>query len=319
MIVAIQGYAQTVDISSLPFSVQDSLKKITETEDQRIKAMVYSNTGSYYWRSRGDSAMLYLSKAEKIAKENNFIDLLPRIYFYKGSVNLFLTGNYPMGLYHGFEQLKYSTLMQDRPKAPGEDVYSRNIYPAYLNIALCYAYLGNNEKANEYINKIPQDIYIPEKFDKFLTQCKNENINWNEESKRLFLTFLVRYYIVINEYEKVKLFNQMLKQFLGDYAERTPAYLLFKAILMMNDKMYDSAAYYYKIGIDISNKAKNYKQFSESNLGLAQAYTNLGNIDSAIYFASNVLRLTGDYTYTCLLYTSPSPRDRTRSRMPSSA
>jgi hypothetical protein len=34
MIVAIQGYAQTLDISSLPFSVQDSLKKITETEDQ---------------------------------------------------------------------------------------------------------------------------------------------------------------------------------------------------------------------------------------------------------------------------------------------
>ena len=26
-----------------------------------------------------------------------------------------------------------------------------------------------------------------------------------------------------------------------------------------------------------------------------------------------------DYVYTCLLYTSPSPRDRTRSRMPSSA
>ena len=30
--------------------------------------------------------------------------------------------------------------------------------------------------------------------------------------------------------------------------------------------------------------------------------------------------LGGSYTvYTCLLYTSPSPRDRTRSRMPSSA
>ena len=26
-----------------------------------------------------------------------------------------------------------------------------------------------------------------------------------------------------------------------------------------------------------------------------------------------------DYIFTCLLYTSPSPRDRTRSRMPSSA
>jgi sigma-B regulation protein RsbU (phosphoserine phosphatase) len=285
MIVAIQGYAQSLNS---PFSVQDSLKKIAGTKDQRIKAIVYSNTGSYYRLSNGDSAMLYLSKAEKIAKENNFIDLLPRIYFHMVSVNLALTGNYPLGLYHGFEHLKYSTLMQDRPKAPGEDVFSKNIYLAYLNIVISYAYLGNNEKANEYINKIPQDIYIPEKFDKFLTQSKNENITWNEETKRLFLTLLVRYYITINEYEKVKLFNQTLKQFLGDNPERYPAYLLFKALLMMNDKMYDSAAYYYKIGIDISIKGNNYKQVSESNLGLAQVYTNLGNIDSAIYFASNV-------------------------------
>ena len=29
--------------------------------------------------------------------------------------------------------------------------------------------------------------------------------------------------------------------------------------------------------------------------------------------------ITGNQTQTCLLYTSPSPRDRTRSRMPSSA
>ena len=237
VIVAIQGYAQSYNVSSLPFSVQDSLKKIAKTEDQRIKAMVYFNTGSYYRLSNGDSAMLYLSKAEKIAKENKFIDLLPRIYSIIASVNNSVIGNYPMGLYHGFEQLKYSTLMQDRPKAPGEDVYSRNIYLAYLDIALSYAYLGNKEKANEYINKIPQDIYIPEKFDKFLTQCKNENINWTEESQRLFLTLLVRYYITINEYDKAKLFNQMLKQFFGDKVERSPAYLLFKAILMMNDKM----------------------------------------------------------------------------------
>jgi hypothetical protein len=64
---------------TLPFSVQDSLKKIAETEDQRIKAIVYSNMGIHYWRSRADSAMLYLSKAEKIAKKKNYIDLLPKI------------------------------------------------------------------------------------------------------------------------------------------------------------------------------------------------------------------------------------------------
>ena len=298
VIVAIQGYAQTLDISSLPFIVQDSLKKIAKTEDQRIKAMVYFNMGSSLRLSNGDSAMLYLSKAEKIAKENNFIDLLPMIYSIITIVDNNVIGNYPMGLYHGFEQLKYSTLMQDRPKISGEDVYSRNIYFAYLNIAISYAFLGNTEKANEYINKIPQDIYIPEKFDKFLTQCKNENINWTEESQRLFLTLLVRYYITINEYDKAKLFNQMLKQFFGDKVERSPAYLLFKAILMMNDKMYDSAVYYYKRNIDIAIKKKDLKFVLESNLGIANAYNSLGATDSAIFYSKNVIDLSKNSTYS---------------------
>ena len=42
------------------------------------------------------------------------------------------------------------------------------------------------------------------------------------------------------------------------------------------------------------------------------------NVDVAIITnEDNVYYLTG--YYDCLLYTSPSPRDRTRSRMPSSA
>ncbi len=61
--LGIQGDAQSYLPWTLPFSVQDSLKKIAETEDQRIKAIVYSNTGIHYWRSRADSAMMYLSKA----------------------------------------------------------------------------------------------------------------------------------------------------------------------------------------------------------------------------------------------------------------
>ncbi len=182
MIVAIHGYAQTYNEYSLPFSLQDSLKKIAGTEDQRIKAIVYSNMGSYYWRSRGDSAMLYLSKAEKIAKEKKYSDLLPKIYFFMGNVDSQLTGNYPLGLYHGFEQLKYSSLMEDRPKMSGEDVYSRNIYLAYLNIAISYAYLGNTEKAKEYMNKIPQDIYIAEKWDEFIKNSNRNNILWDNRT-----------------------------------------------------------------------------------------------------------------------------------------
>ena len=37
------------------------------------------------------------------------------------------------------------------------------------------------------------------------------------------------------------------------------------------------------------------------------------------YMTAALTDIYGDVPYTCLLYTSPSPRDRTRSRMPSSA
>ena len=42
-----------------------------------------------------------------------------------------------------------------------------------------------------------------------------------------------------------------------------------------------------------------------------------GVIHSALLQAASEGKIK--YEYTCLLYTSPSPRDRTRSRMPSSA
>ena len=301
MIVAIHGYAQTYNEYSLPFSLQDSLKKIAGTEDQRIKAIVYSNMGSYYWRSRGDSAMLYLSKAEKIAKEKKYSDLLPKIYFFMGNVDSQLTGNYPLGLYHGFEQLKYSSLMEDRPKMSGEDVYSRNIYLAYLNIAISYAYLGNTEKAKEYMNKIPQDIYIAEKWDEFIKNSNRNNILWDDSSIFLFSNFLVRYYITVKDFEKAKLFNIRIREItLKSSAEnQIPlAYQVFKAILMTNDKMYDSAVYYYKLGIDGAIEIKDYKFLLESNLGVANAFDNLGAIDSAIFYSKNVIDLSDKFTYT---------------------
>ena len=301
MIVAIQGYAQSYMPWTLPFSVQDSLKKIAETEDQRIKAIVYSNTGSYYWRSRGDSAMLYLSKAEKIAKEKKYSDLLPKIYFFMGNVDSQLTGNYPLGLYHGFEQLKYSSLMEDRPKMSGEDVYSRNIYLAYLNIAICYAYLGNTEKAKEYMNKIPQDIYIAEKWDEFIKNSNRNNILWDDSSIFLFSNFLVRYYITVKDFEKAKLFLIRAREINLKFSAENQApapYRLFKAILMTNDKMYDSAVYYYKLVMELAIEMKDYKFLLESNLGVANAFDNLGAIDSAIFYSKNVIDLSDKFTYT---------------------
>ena len=42
-------------------------------------------------------------------------------------------------------------------------------------------------------------------------------------------------------------------------------------------------------------------------------------IDQCRKYLDKKVRNSSDLIYGCLLYTSPSPRDRTRSRMPSSA
>ena len=41
--------------------------------------------------------------------------------------------------------------------------------------------------------------------------------------------------------------------------------------------------------------------------------------NSAISLSQSEAKVHGDLTVTCLLYTSPSPRDKRQSRMPSSA
>ena len=72
-------------------------------------------------------------------------------------------------------------------------------------------------------------------------------------------------------------------------------------------------------GLDTSDEGE-YRCFSDDVNGIvvieldvvASAYitSSSGNVTAAA---------ASDVTLTCLLYTSPSPRDRTRSRMPSSA
>ena len=57
-------------------------------------------------------------------------------------------------------------------------------------------------------------------------------------------------------------------------------------------------------------------------LGFAQQGADLAVFDldgAALEVTATDLRAFGGRVHTCLLYTSPSPRDRTRSRMPSSA
>ena len=58
--------------------------------------------------------------------------------------------------------------------------------------------------------------------------------------------------------------------------------------------------------------------YEATRRGLSVALLEAGDIGGGTSCRSTKL-LHGGVRYLCLLYTSPSPRDRTRSRMPSSA
>ena len=77
-------------------------------------------------------------------------------------------------------------------------------------------------------------------------------------------------------------------------------YLIIIKILNVNDKR-EAASKWVPILISLM-------------AGAFTAYMALKGLKKVYKFSSNEV-----YIYTCLLYTSPSPRDRTRSRMPSSA
>lgn len=294
--VAAQLLAQN---TNQPFHLQDSLKKIESTTNQREKAEVYLNLGRHYGFIKGDSALFYLTEAERISKQENLIDLLPDIYFWMSNIEGKVTANYPMSLYHAFEGLKSLEEMQYRYEVPGET----EIYDSYpqtltfignqLNIAFAYAFLGNKTKALEYWNKIPQDIYLPEKW-KVYTE-------FTLEFNLIVINGLAaQFYILVNEYEKAKFFYRIAREQNNKFPfekQWGQPYIVY-GDLLMHDKMYDSAINNYKKGIDLAKRNNLYKDVLEANLGVANAYNELGTVDSVMVYAKNVINLSRDFTFT---------------------
>ena len=79
---------------------------------------------------------------------------------------------------------------------------------------------------------------------------------------------------------------------------------------------------------NLQSDIRGYTEVSDTVLTDAVLATQIKNAENAIlravptdqnaHYATSTL-IVGNRYVTCLLYTSPSPRDRTRSRMPSSA
>ena len=76
----------------------------------------------------------------------------------------------------------------------------------------------------------------------------------------------------------------------------------------------------FNIGTITSDKFINVKYLKGKSLGyLEENFASKLKSGDTFYFAGKMLQFIKIRDMTCLLYTSPSPRDRQKSRMPSSA
>jgi serine phosphatase RsbU (regulator of sigma subunit) len=275
-------------------NIEDSLRKIEQTNDNSIKILIYYNLGQYYNYYKGDSAIIYHTKAKKLAIETKNYGWLPAIYNSLSSVSNAVLGNYPAGLYYSFEELKSvnKCLEQDI----NIFIFPNNIALDWCNynIAMSYAFLGNKSKALEYISK---------------TGSKNGSNEFNEIQTKKGVEILFRkmaqsvwaqFFVIIKEYEKALSFNATARR-LNDSSSLQnkwgQPYVVFADILT-HEKEYDKAINAFKVALPYAIKDNFFKDILEINYGIANNFYLLNKYDSSINYANKVINMSSEITFT---------------------
>ena len=275
-------------------NIEDSLRKIGQTNDNSTKISIYYNLGQYYNYYKGDSAIIYHTKAEKLAIETKNYGWLPAIYNSLSSVSNTVLGNYPAGLYYSFEELK--SVNKCLEQGINIFIFPNNIALDWCNynIALSYAFLGNKSKALEYISK---------------TGSKNGSNEFNEIQMKkgveiLFRTMIqagwAQFFVIIKEYEKALSFNATARR-LNDSSSLQnkwgQPYVVFADILT-HEKEYDKAIDAFKVALPYAIKDNFFKDILEINYGIANNFYLLNKYDSSINYANKVINMSSEITFT---------------------
>ena len=275
-------------------NIEDSLRKIGQNNDNSTKISIYYNLGQYYNYYKGDSAIIYHTKAEKLAIETKNYGWLPAIYNSLSSVSNTVLGNYPAGLYYSFEELK--SVNKCLEQGINIFIFPNNIALDWCNynIALSYAFLGNKSKALEYISK---------------TGSKNGSNEFNEIQMKkgveiLFRTMIqagwAQFFVIIKEYEKALSFNATARR-LNDSSSLQnkwgQPYVVFADILT-HEKEYDKAIDAFKVALPYAIKDNFFKDILEINYGIANNFYLLNKYDSSINYANKVINMSSEITFT---------------------
>jgi sigma-B regulation protein RsbU (phosphoserine phosphatase) len=274
-------------------NLQDSLKKIGNTNDVKIKIATTFNIAVYYSYLKGDSAMFYFKQVEKLSKDSKSYDWLSNLYGYMTSVSVLVMGNYPSGLHYAFEGLKYAEKCNELDiTTPLTYFYNKDW--SHLWIAFSYAYLGNNPKAYEYISKT--DFHTdPKKYNEHLIQ-NNIDLSWRISS----LNIRSQFYLYLNDLDKADKFNKFCLGLIDSLpANKKFGYpLVIKADILTRKKEYQTAIDIYKTALPYAERDNYLKDIFEINYDIANNYNLLKKYDSSLYYSNKVVQISKNITFT---------------------
>ena len=275
-------------------NLEDSLKKIENTNDNLTKVNTLFNIGLYYSYYKGDSAIYYYTKAEKICLENNLIEPLISTYFYLSNVMKIVIGNYPASLHYAMENLKYVNLMIETNGYKSEVEKFKGRVWSNFNVALSYGFLGNKKKALEYFHKGTANQNFRD-FNKEIENTKDLPL----AQKMMMNSISAQFLILVNEYDSALIYNKHgieLNSQLPPDKQWGYGYVVYADILTAK-KQYAEAIKYYKLDIPFAIKDNYYKDILEANYGIASNFYNLKQYDSSIVYANKVIKLSSEITF----------------------
>ena len=257
--------------SNLNFNINDSLKLVASTNSNPKKIDILMNIGKRFMWANGDTAIKYFKLAQQIATDSKDDKGL-----FQAFNNISMTynqtiGNYPLGLHFATEQLKLGT------KINLNDRLMRN---AYYNLTFSYSYLQNKEQGLKYLN-----------------------LTWPSAirtSKEANLGNLAKAYYILEEYDSAYYYNKQVIEYYNQrvYEKRWSGGYVVQGDIYRAQKKYDSAIINYKLSIPLSFISSLYKDYLEAASGLTSTYAAMNQVDSAIYYGSQVVIYSKKFTFT---------------------
>lgn len=254
-------------------NLQDSISKLNKAKTSDEKVSILLNISSNYAYYKGDSAMIFLKQAEKIANENKLVNRLPMIFFYQSSCNSNTLGNYPAALFYSFEMLK-SVNALDLEIIENKILLSY----AYYSIANSYSYLLNTTKTNEYLIK-SEELY--KKIEKSYTYA----------GRLTTYGVYAEAYIRNNDLVNAEKNNATAMSMNEKYAfkDRWGIPYISKAMILQRENMHNEAIEYFKKSLPHSIIRNVLKDESEAYMGIAESYFALKQFDSSVVYCNKII------------------------------